>query len=109
MQCLLQFASAGFTAWQMPFPIAGKHAPADALQIRIATIAMQVWARDYSVEDPGRCDCDGLQEALGMIQGARRMVRTFCPGCLGRAYFGVCSKADLHIFSSWFWNVAACR
>lgn len=33
-----------------------------------------VWARDYSAEDPGRCDCDALQEALGMIQGANRMV-----------------------------------
>jgi hypothetical protein len=35
---------------------------------------LQVWARDYSAEDPDRCDCDALQEALGMIQGARRMV-----------------------------------
>lgn len=38
------------------------------------TTVLQVWARDYSAEDPERCDCDALQEALGMIQGARRMV-----------------------------------
>jgi hypothetical protein len=39
-----------------------------------AADVLQVWARDYSAEDPERCDCDALQEALGMIQGARRMV-----------------------------------
>ena len=43
----------------------------------------QVWARDYSAEDPERCDCDALQEALGMIQGARRMVCSLsdCAAC----------------------------
>lgn len=42
----------------------------------LLVVMMQVWARDYSAEDPGRCDCDTLQEALGMINGARRMVRS---------------------------------
>lgn len=38
-------------------------------------MAAQVWARDYSAEDASKCDCDALQEALGMISGADRMVR----------------------------------
>ena len=45
------------------------------------TTVLQVWARDYSAEDPERCDCDALQEALGMIQGARRMVCSPPVGC----------------------------
>lgn len=36
-----------------------------------------VWAREYSTEDARRCDCNALQEALGKISGAKRMVR--CP------------------------------
>ena len=40
----------------------------------VSRFVVQVWARDYSAEDPERCDCDALQEALSMIQGARRMV-----------------------------------
>ncbi|KAL3146397.1 hypothetical protein ABBQ32_003079 [Trebouxia sp. C0010 RCD-2024] len=33
-----------------------------------------VWAREYSAEDASRCDCSALQEALGKISGAKRMV-----------------------------------
>lgn len=35
---------------------------------------VQVWARNYSAEDASKCDCDALQQALGMIDGAERMV-----------------------------------
>ena len=33
-----------------------------------------VWAREYSTEDARRCDCNALQQALGKIPGAKRMV-----------------------------------
>lgn len=33
-----------------------------------------VWAREYSTEDARCCDCNALQEALGKISGAKRMV-----------------------------------
>lgn len=33
-----------------------------------------VWARDYSSEDARRCNCEALEEALRMMQGATRMV-----------------------------------
>ena len=34
-----------------------------------------VWARTYSAEDPERCNCETLEKALGMVPGAKRMVR----------------------------------
>lgn len=33
-----------------------------------------VWARDYSQEDPARCDCDALKKALAGVPGAARVV-----------------------------------
>lgn len=33
-----------------------------------------VWARDYSNEDPERCDCKALEETLAKIPGSKRMV-----------------------------------
>ncbi|KAG1672129.1 hypothetical protein FOA52_001717 [Chlamydomonas sp. UWO 241] len=33
-----------------------------------------VWARDYSAEDEGRCDCDKLKQVLKSVPGAQRMI-----------------------------------
>ena len=33
-----------------------------------------VWARDYSAREQGKCNCERLQEVLGAMPGAKRMV-----------------------------------
>lgn len=35
-----------------------------------------VWSRAYSMEDAGQCQCDTLKQALDMVPGAKRMVRS---------------------------------
>ena len=52
-----------------------------------------VWARTYSAEDPERCDCDTLEKALGMVPGAKRMVRSH--GCRQRPTINVLGRASL--------------
>jgi hypothetical protein len=52
-----------------------------------------VWARNFSAREEARCDCDTLQEVLGALPGARRMVVSrvnrrsvgLVQGCKGRA------------------------
>lgn len=34
-----------------------------------------VWSRHYSAHDNDRCDCEQLEEVLGRVPGAQRMVR----------------------------------
>jgi hypothetical protein len=36
-----------------------------------------VWAREYSMREHSKCDCDTLQQVLGEMHGAQRMVVSF--------------------------------
>lgn len=42
-----------------------------------------VWAREYSMREHSKCDCDTLQQVLGEMPGAQRMVVSFWVGAPG--------------------------
>lgn len=42
-----------------------------------------VWAREYSMREHSKCDCDTLQQVLGEMPGAQRMVVSVWIGAPG--------------------------
>ena len=56
-----------------------------------------VWARDFSAEDPARCDCAGLAAALAALPGAARQVmgHTIQEGGVSAACGGAALRVDV--------------
>jgi len=56
-----------------------------------------VWARDFSAEDPARCDCAGLAQALAALPGVARQVmgHTIQEGGISAACGGAALRVDV--------------